>query len=404
MKLFIFLAILTGTLFMVKAQTRSDFPEDEVFNLPGCNDYSLYQYVKGNPSNGTFPIERSFVSFTKAGQVFRNSSNYKITGMIVQLANTSDEEMQATAHLYEFNDDTIGLRLTWNEFEISPSQNEQTIFIEFDNPAYVEGDFILSVELLDPNSDDRIVMSYGDNGREENLAKYYLDLPPFFSRWTDTYDETTGDGDWDWMIFPTFEVDFGADLTVQSQLFLGDTLFYDVDTLLSSSQDSMMNYAYWSDSNQLSIEIKDSLDSVLVFQTDSFDGYFLPDTTGTYSFKHTVSWLKWSTYFDMQTINEEEELMPVVCEEFIEYDIEVVKEVVLSSEEKLDIQWSFDQSLVRFDLPINGQINIYGMDGRLINTEILSSAINYNLNGLKSGVYLIEVIENTRRSVIKIVR
>lgn len=361
-----------------------------------CEDYSLYPFIKGSSIVGEFPFDKngSFSSWEGAGQVYHNSSNIAVKGMLIYLSNPGLTAVTSSAHLYEYNAGTVGNRLTWKQFDVAPGA-QQAAQVYFDNPVSVDGDFMVSFQLISDGSSDTISVALGAGGRGENLGHMYSMM---FDTWYAPYADFGSD--WDFMIFPIYDIDLNADITLASQAFQGDNVNYSVNTVLPSLADSMLNFSYWFGAPQLYLEIVGPLGDTLASEAATFPGDFTFDSLGVHTFQHSAVWFQWATMFaDLQGGDP-----PAYCVDEAEFEIEIVSPVGLEEIDGLRPAWFAQGSELLFNASVTGTMNVYSVDGRLVEVHQLNEATSQIVEEHSAGIYIIELIHGTERTVIKVMK
>lgn len=84
----------------------------------------------------------------------------------------------------------------------------------------------------------------------------------------------------------------------------------------------------------------------------------------------------------------------------------LLEECVTTSieENALDLVWNQTEARLNFNNPVNGNVNVYSVDGRLVKTTNANNSSSVSLAELKAGIYIVEVFNNNERSVLKIMK
>ena len=369
---------------------------ENVSRATTCEDYSLYPFIKGNSIVGEIPFDKNgdpIYSTDGVGQIYYNTSDLAVKGMLIYLSNPGLSAVRSTAHLYDINADTVGNRLTWKEFDVSPGA-QQAAAVYFDNPIDVDGNFMISFQLIPDGSTDTVSVAVGAAGRGENLSRLYFMT---YDYWAAPYGNYGLD--WDFMMFPIYDVELNADVTLASQAFRGDTVSYSVNMILPTLADSMMNFSYWYGAPQLYLDIEGPDGDTLASEYGTFPGEFGFDSLGVHTFKHAAVWFQWSTMFDPNGDGS-----PAYCVDEFEAEIEIVSPVGLEEIDGLRLAWFGPASELNFNASVSGLMNVYTIDGRLVESHNLNESVSQRVETNQSGVYIIELIHGSERTVIKVMK
>jgi len=71
---------------------------------------------------------------------------------------------------------------------------------------------------------------------------------------------------------------------------------------------------------------------------------------------------------------------------------------------KLNVVWNQVEAVLNFSAPVHGNVNVYSVDGKLVKAVNANNQSTVALNELTAGIYVVEVINNNERSVVKIAK
>jgi len=83
-----------------------------------------------------------------------------------------------------------------------------------------------------------------------------------------------------------------------------------------------------------------------------------------------------------------------------------IDECVTTSVEtkELNVVWNQVESVLNFSAPVYGNVNVYSVDGKLVKAINANNQSTVALAELTAGIYVVEVINNNERSVVKIAK
>ena len=95
---------------------------------------------------------------------------------------------------------------------------------------------------------------------------------------------------------------------------------------------------------------------------------------------------------------------PAYCVDEFEAEIEIVSPVGLEEIDGLRLAWFGPASELNFNASVSGLMNVYYIDGRLVESHNLNESVSQRVETNQSGVYIIELIHGSERTVIKVMK
>lgn len=364
-----------------------------------CSDTSYYPMYKGGIA-GEFPIVRdgSNTSLENAGQIYYNSSDLILKGFKVYVSNPGMSPVEASAHVYAVDEShSVTSRKGFKNITVSPG-NFQSVNVEFDSPINVNGDFMVALEVLPNGAADTLKVAYGMSGRTEDLAYTGYHDGTQLGAWLSFYNDLMADADY--MIFPIYETEVIADISVPTQVFKNDTFDFTVNSEIVELTDSMINFSYFFGAPQLYTDFYNLAgDEVEESSIGTLSGTYSYDTTGSRNVTHSAVWFSWSTLFlDPSS----PDFTPVFCFDDITKTIEVLSPVGID-EKDFDFNWIGNDEALSFSNPFTGTVSVFTADGRLISQTDLNNANFHEVNLNASGLYIITLTSGQTLKSLKVI-